>query len=197
MKLSTLLQNKAESILANSPEYVAISMLKKAGMSDSQARVEVAQRVMEKEATDHLVATGIDYEAALNLVKVAGVKISDMKEFKIEPTQEEILWGELTKAASLAEELEKKAAQVDELLEKVAELETQLENTVPELPEPITKLASSGKFTQEDLQSLMALPTETLTKVAAAGGEPWSLGGASGRMDVSTMDPILQFCLSD
>lgn len=197
MKLSTVLLKQAEQIRSGSAELTALGILKKAGIDDTQARIEVAQRMMEKEATSHLVASGIDYDAALQMVKVANVRVANLKEFKIEPTSDEVLIAELEKAASVAEQLEAQIADRDALLEKIAELEDQLENasTTQQVPDSLTKFAQSGAFTNEDLQALKALPTDTLTKIASAQERPWTMGGGAGQ-DVDALDPIAQFCLS-
>lgn len=197
MKLSTELIQLRDKIIADSPELVAIGMLKKAGFNDEQARTEIAQRAMEKEAANHLVATGIDYDTALAMVKVANVKIGSMKEFKPEPSAAELLVETLTKAASAVSALEEAEAERDSLLEKVASLEEKLEEVQLQTPpsEPITKLARSGAFTNEDLAALRALPTDTLTKLASNNDEPWSMGKQAG-VAVETLDPIAQFCMS-
>lgn len=197
MKLSTELIQLRDKILADSPELVAIGMLKKAGFSDEQARIEVAQKAMEKEAANHLMASGIDYEAAMSLVKVANVKIGETKGFKPEVSATELLVEALTKAASAVSDLEEMQVERDSLLEKVAGLEDKLgEVESLALPsEPITKLAKSGAFTNEDLAALRALPTDTLTKLASSNEEPWTMGKQAG-MAVETLDPIAQFCMS-
>jgi hypothetical protein len=180
-----------------STEYVAVDLLKKAGMNEIIARQEVAQKLMEKEAANYLTSSGIDYDVALEMVKVAGVKIKDLAEFKIEPTPEEVLSERLEKAASLAQELEVKAADYDFLLEKVAQLEAQLADKpeIETVSEPMQKFAKSGAFTNEDLAALKSLSTETLTKVASLSDQPWSLGKSVGQ-DVSSLDPLAAFCLS-
>lgn len=204
MKLSTQLQKQAREIRAQSPEAVAVEMLKQAGVSEDLARTEVAQKLMEKEAADHLVASGIDYDTAVAMVKVADLNIKDLAEFKPEATVEEIVSGYLTKAASAAEDLEdqiedltEKATQVDALMEKIAELEAQLE-LVPDnrsSSEPMAKFAKSGAFTNADLEAIQKLPASTLVKMASAQDEPWRMGKGAGRA-ASGLDPIEEFCMS-
>lgn len=197
MKLSTLLQNQAEQLRSQSSEFVAVDMLKKAGMDETKARLEVAQVQMEKEATSYLVSSGIDYDTALQMVKVADIKIKDLTEFKAEPSPEEVLAEVLVKAASLAEELEDKASEVDSLMEKIAELEARLEETpvVEKSPEALTKFAKSGTFTNEDLAAMQKLPTDTLTKLASIQDQPWTMGKGA-KVDESTLDPLTQFLMS-
>jgi hypothetical protein len=202
VKTSTTLLKKAESILSQSMEYTAVQMLKQAGLDENQARIEVAQSLMEKEAASGLVSQGIDYDSALAMIKVAGIKISDLAEFKAQPTDEEVLANFLTKVASEVTELEKQASQLEqakaeiqELLEKVASLESALENAPVEMPDQISKLAQSGDFTAADLQALMALPDSTLTKVASASEQPWKMGKSAGAARDS-MDPFTAFILS-
>lgn len=197
MKLSQLLLKQAQEIRAQSPEVVAIDMLKKAGMSEDQARLEVSQKLMEKEATSYLTSSGIDYDTALQMVKVAGVKLKDMPSYKPEASSEEIFAAQLEKAAGLAEELEAQAEQAQELFEKVAELEAQIEETpvVEKVSEPMAKFAASGSFTNEDLQAMMKLPTETLTKIASSQDQPWKMGKSAGAA-LEDLDPLAAFCLS-
>jgi hypothetical protein len=197
MKLSTLLLKQAKEIRSQSPEVVAVDMLKKAGMSDEQARMEVSQKLMEKEATNYLTASGIDYDTALQMVKVADVKLSSLASFKPEPSTEEIFASQFEKAAELAKALEAKAEEADALLEKVAQLEAQIEETptVETVSEPMAKFAASGTFTNDDLKELMKLSTSTLTKVAAVQEQPWRMGKSAGTA-VEDLDPIAQFCLS-
>lgn len=197
MSLSKSLLKQAGVLRAQSPEYTAVQMLKQAGMDETTARTEVAQKLMEKEATSALVATGIDYDQALQLVKVAGVKIQDLTEFKPEASAEEDLAEFLCKSASEVEALEAKASQVDTLLEKVAELEQLLADTpvYQEVSEPVTKMAQSGNFTNEDLQALMSLPSETLSKVASVSEKPWSMGKSAG-LSTESLDPLASWILS-
>ena len=197
MKLSQLLLKQAQEIRAQSSEVVAIDMLKKAGMSEDQARLEVSQKLMEKEATSYLTSSGIDYDTALQMVKVAGVKLKDMPSYKPEASSEEIFAAQLEKAAGLAEELEAQAEQAQELFEKVAELEAQIEETpvVEKVSEPMAKFAASGSFTNEDLQAMMKLPTETLTKIASSQEQPWKMGKSAGAA-LEDLDPLAAFCMS-
>lgn len=202
MKLSETLYNKAQSLLAQSTEYNAVKMLKSAGFSEEAARAEVAQIEMEKAAAASMVAAGIDYDKALEMVKAAGIKIKDMANFKPEPTFEEQLAAAFMKAAEdafqLESEYEDAIKQSSELVEKVAGLEAQLEHQVENTPIPaeITKLAQSGEFTNEDLEALMRLPSETLTKVATVQEQPWKMGKAAGAAKEGHGDPLLDFLMS-
>lgn len=197
MKLSTTLANKAKELVRNSPEIEAVQLLKQAGLDEDTARNEVAQHLMEKEAAVALSAQGINYEEALELVKAAGVKIKDMPAYKPEISYEESLAEMLVKAASEVDELEKIAEQNGALRARISELETQLAERpdTEQVPEPITKMAASGAFTNEDLRALMALPSETLTKVASAQERPWSMGKSAGTA-VNSLDPLAQWILS-
>ncbi len=196
MKLSEFLKGQAKDLRSSSTEYVAVEMLKSAGMAEADARTEVAQKLMEKEAASSLVAQGIDYDQALAMVKAANVKIKDMPSYKPEQSFEEILAFKFEKAAELASELEAKADYAEEMHEKVASLEAALETRpeVEDVPEAITKFAQSGEFTFEDLEALRKLPSETLTKVAARDDKPWTMGKAAGAAE-ATMDPFTAFLL--
>lgn len=197
MKLSELLKNQAAALYSQSVEHTAVTLLKQAGMDEETARIEVAQKMMEKEATSKLVEAGVNYDEAVKLVKVAGVKIQDMGSFKPELTFEEKLAAELEKAASVAEELEAKAEHAETLFEKVAELEQALDAKPEqvEVPEAITKFAESGTFTNDDLQALMKLPTDTLSKVASHKEEAWKMGKSAGVAE-NAVDPFTAFLLS-
>lgn len=196
MKLSQFLKEQAGELRSNSTEYVAVEMLKSAGMSEADARTEVAQKLMEKEATSSLVAQGIDYDQALAMVKAANVKIKDMPSYKPEQSFEEVIAARFEKAAELASELELKADYAEEMHEKVASLEAALENQpeIEDVPEAITKFAQSGEFTFDDLEALKKLPAETLTKVAAREEQPWKMGKAAGVAE-ATLDPFTAFLL--
>lgn len=197
MKLSEFLKQQATKLYSESTEHVAVEMLKQAGLSEDEARTQVTQRLMEKEATSRLVEAGIDYDQALSLVKQAGVKVKDMPSFKVEKSFEEILAEQFEKAAELASELEVKAGYAEEMHEKVAQLEAALD-AKPEtkkLPEAITKFAQSGEFTNEDLDALMKLPSDTLTKVAARDEQPWKMGKSAGVAEAA-VDPFTAFLLS-
>lgn len=197
MKLSTTLMKQAQELRSQSPEYVAISMLKQAGMDDTDARTEVAQTLMEKEAANFLTASGIDYDAAMELVKAAGVKVKDLEAFTVEKSSEELLAETLEKAAGLAEALEERSDDVEVLLEKIAELEARLEetSTIERETEPMAKFAQSGAFTNEDLKAMRKLPTDTLTKIASSQEQPWRMGKSAGQNDIGSLDPLAQFCL--
>lgn len=197
MNLSQTLLNKADEIRQSSEEYVAVAMLKQAGFDETTARAEVAQALMEKEAASHISATGIDYDEALQMVKASGVKLAEMVAFKADQTSEETLADLLEKSASEVADLEKAAAQVPALLEKIAQLEAMLDEVAgaAPLPEPITKLAQDGTFTQDDLQALMSLPSTTLTKVAnSQASQPWRMG--HGSQPATSGDPLMDFLLS-
>jgi hypothetical protein len=199
MSLSKKLLKQANEIRASSPSLVAIDMLKQAGVAEDVARAEIAQSEMEKSAASAMSATGIDYDEALKLVKAAGVKLSDLASYQPTKSVEETLWESLTKMASEAKALEDELESIRtealgyearvESLEKVAE---RREDTT----DPVARLAQSGDFTNADLEALLTLDTETLTKVAAmADNQPWSMGRVSGKADVSAMDPLTAFCL--
>jgi|HigsolmetaAR202D_1030399.scaffolds.fasta_scaffold12955_2 hypothetical protein len=195
----TLREQAAE--LRLTPESVAIEMLKEAGLSEEDARFEVLQTLMEKEALSALTDKGIDMEEAVKLVKAANINVRELTNITLEP--------ETNPTADL---LEKAATYIEALEGRVAELETEnaklyedLEKAVteasaakeeePELPESLSKLASVGAFTNEDLAELKRLNPEVLTKVASVADEPWSLGAPAGVARPQT-DPLLEFILS-
>lgn len=194
MSLYKSLVKKAEELRAQSPEYTAVQMLKQAGMTEDQARLEVAQTLMEKEAASSMVAQGVDYDAAMAMIKVAGIKVSDLNAFKPEQTFEEEMAELLMKVASDVKALEKKAARVEELESEAESMREALASVEAEIPAPITKLAESGAFTWDDLEALKSLPSETLTKVASANEAPWRMGKSAG-MAQDSMDPLTSFLL--
>lgn len=201
MSLSKSLLKKASDIRSQSPELVAIELLKKAGMSDEQARQEYAQHELEKSAASTLVQSGIDYDKALELVKVAGVKVDQVA--SVDKSFEEQIAEFLEKSASEVSTVETRNVQLEkelaEALEKVASLQATLDevseaNVV--VPEPITKMASSGNFTNEDLAQLMSLPSELLEKVASTSEAPRRIGVGGGRAnDGSSSDTFLSMLL--
>lgn len=197
MNLSEFLTKQASEIRSSAPEVVAMGYLMQAGMTEQDARVTVAQHLMEKAATEALTQKGVDYDAAVELVKVAGIDLKKTAGFKPSLSQEEILANTLEKAASEAADLE---GQLQAALEKIASLEVlveDLQNGVGEtsIPEPIMKLAQSGDFTNEDLAALMSLPQDTLTKVATTQEAPWKMGKSASTVGGSS-DPLLDFIMS-
>jgi hypothetical protein len=198
MKLSTLLKQQSELIRNSSVECVAVDILKKAGMEDKDARTQVSQKLMEKAAVDHLVNTGIDYDSALEMVKIADVNLTTLKTYQTEVIPEEVISDQLLKAAELAEEMEASLTKMAELEKKVTELQAQLDE-IPDtrtVSESITKFAASGSFTNEDLEALSKLPSELLNKVASSSDAPWGMGTVSKELNPDDLDPIARFCLS-
>lgn len=200
MSLSEKLLKQAAAIRASSANLVAVDLLKQAGVSEDVARLEVAQSEMEKTAASTLSATGIDYDEALKLVKNAGVKLSEMEAYKPAKSVEEELWESLTKMASEASALESELEAVRtqalgysarvENLEKVAERRE-------DSTDPVSRLAQSGEFTNADLEALLKLEPETLTKVASmADAQPWAMGRPTGRSIPDSVDPLEAFCNS-
>lgn len=197
MNLSEFLTKQASEIRNSAPEVVAMGYLVQTGMSEQDARITVAQHLMEKAATEALTQKGIDYDVAIELVKVAGIDLKKTADFKPTLSQEEILADTLEKAASQALGLE---GQLQEALQKIASLEALVEDLQSEvseeaIPEPIMKLAQSGDFTNEDLAALMSLPQDTLTKVATKQEAPWKMG-KSASTNGGSSDPLLDFIMS-
>lgn len=201
MSLSKKLLEKAAQIRASSASLVAVDLLKQAGVSEDVARMEVAQGEMEKTAASTLSATGIDYDEALKLVKNAGVKLSEMESYAPAKSVEEELWESLTKMASEASALETELESIRtqalgysarvESLEKVAERRE-------DSTDPVARLAQSGDFTNADLEALLKLGPETLTKVASMADtqQPWAMGRPTGRSIPDSVDPLEAFCNS-
>lgn len=183
MNLSQELRNQAKDLAETSPEYVAVGILKQAGINESDARRQILQSLMEKSAIEHLITGGVAADQAALLVKAAGVEIPK-DSFKAEVSVQEHCAGLLLKAAE----------QVEALEARVSELEKEAVDSSSEKPEYIQKLASSGAFTKEDLAALMALPADTLTKVASAAEEPWSMGAGAGTSKES-LDPMAAWLL--
>lgn len=206
MKLSERLYQKAAYFRSLSPELVAVDMLKQAGMAEADAVLQVAQLEMEKTATAGMVAAGVDYDRALEMVKQSGIKIDELDGYSREKSVEELAWEELTKMAFEVETHEREvealrhqASKAEEALEKVAELQEfidSLPEPVEEVPDALTKLASSGTFTNEDLDAMIKLPTQTLEKLATTANEPWRMGKAAGTSTTS-LDPLAAFALGE
>lgn len=189
--MSKQLLDRAEQIRLSSPEECAVELLKQAGMDEKAARVEIAQLEMEKIAAQEIVSSsGVDIEQAVALVKAANMNIKDLTGFNVaqDPTI-----GLLKSAATYIEQLE---AERDELVKSMEKAAEDLRIQEVTLPEPITKAASSGMFTNEDLEMLRSMDQELLTKVASVSDEPWSMGRGIGVARTKT-DPLAEFILSD
>lgn len=191
MITSTQLREKAAELRSSTPELVAVDMLKKAGFEDKDARYHVAQVSMEKAACSALIDKGFDAEEAVKLVKAAGVDVKTLENLTFE-SPEEAFAEILEKAASAIDEL---SAKIETQEEEFEQVKVAYETPAPILPDNISKLAVSGQFTNEDLEAMMSMPSETLTKVAAAMDEPWGLGKAAG-VERPVTDPLLEFLLS-
>lgn len=196
-KLSTILKDHAESVRLSTPEAVAIEHLKQAGFSDSDARYQVAQHVMEKEATSVLTMKGIDPEDAVRLVKAANINVAELSSFMLEADEDPTV-ELLQKAAEYVDALE---AQIEglkfEIEKQASTFEAQLDRIEHpvQMPEQLSKIASAAKFTQEDLDQLNQVSPETLQKMASAMDEPWGMGNGVGYARPKT-DPLLEFMLS-
>lgn len=196
--VATILRNKAAE-LRTTPESVAIDMLKEAGLSEQDARYEVTQALMEKEALSTLTDKGIDMEEAVRLVKAANINVRELTNIAIEPEVDPMA-ELLEKAAAYIETLEGVGAAVEaknaELLEDLHKMASEAAAPAPaELPGNLNKMASVGAFTNEDLEQLRSINPEVLEKVASAMEEPWGLGAPVGFARPQT-DPLLEFMLS-
>jgi len=190
-QISQTLLDRAEELRLTNPEEVAVQLLKEAGFSDEDARISVAQHVMEKVAAQELVAmSGIDLDQAVTLVKAAGINIKELTSFQPQVSEVDPTIELLQKAAEYIECLEAELATAKDDIEKIAQ------ESIPEvkLPETIEKYATAGAFTFEDLEQLKAVSPEVMTKLAAAMDEPWEMGRGEGYARPQT-DPLLEFML--
>lgn len=200
--VANILRKQAED-LRITPETVAVQMLKEAGLSEDDARFEVAQAIMEKEAASALMSKGVDYDEAVKLVKAAGVNLRELQNITLD-VEENTIAETLEKAASYVEKLETHADGLEQEnealradLEKMAEEldRARVNKAVPSMPSTITKLASVGAFTRADLEELEKMDSRVLDKVASAFDEPWGFGTPSG-MAHTESDPIIDFILA-
>jgi hypothetical protein len=197
-KLSQILKQHAEDLRLSSPEESAVEHLKQAGYSEKDARYQVVQHIMEKEAASVLMSMkGIDHEDAVKLVKAANINVAELANISIEvetnPTVEL-----LKQAADYVEALETQIEGFKLDIEKQANAhQSQLDHieAVSNIPETLQKVASSAKFTREDLEQLQRVAPETLQKVASAMEEPWGMGNGVGFIRPKT-DPFLEFLLN-
>lgn len=180
-EISQALLSAASVIKQNSPELIAVDLLKQAGISEEDARAAITQELMEKCACDLLMDRGVDHDEAVKLVKAAGVNIKELPGINFD-MEDETTAALLEKAAALIESQEQ-------------ELEQLRSQPKVEVSEPLSKIASSGGFTQEELEALLQLPSETLVKVANTVAEPWSLGKAAG-VATGSVDPFYDFLVS-
>lgn len=192
MKITQELEALAIELQGSDATEVAVDLLKEAGLSEDDARMEVLQMEMEKEAAEQLVMAGIDVERAVSMVKAANIKVKELGSVKmaqeIKPEVEL-----LTKAASYITELE---GRVESLEQSMADQAATYASEVKAvLPDSLTKVAQSGMLTEDDLLELSQINPELLTKVASALEQPWEMGKAAGMARPKT-DPFLEFCLS-
>ncbi len=196
--MSQLLRDQATLLRTSSPAEIAVGQLvKEAGLSEQEARFQVAQHLMEKEAAETLATSaGIDIDQAVAMVKAANINVKELSNFRFEAEahpEADVLEKAAEYIDILEAELSEKIATVD-TLEKVAE-ETRIEQI--QLPAPIIKAAGSGAFTNEDLAELKAMNQELLTKVASTmDDKAWEIGSGVGAQRPKT-DPLLEFLLGD
>ena len=193
-QLSQELRTLAAAFAGNSASEVAVGHLKQAGLSDQEARIQVMQMEMEKEATEQLVMQGIDIERAVSMVMAAGIDVKSLTTINLEP-----------EVSAEAELMSKVASYVESLEAEVEDLKLALGNAeiaaapVHELnmPAAFTKAASSGALTMEDLEELSHINHGTLEKMASAftPEATWEMGQGSGYARPKT-DAILEFCLA-
>lgn len=187
-ELSQLLITKAAELQEQSPSEVAVGLLKEAGFTEEDARSEVAQHEMEKEACTQLTMAGIDIDTAVKMVKAAGVNLKDLASYEDHGYE----------GNESAELMQKAAHYIDSLEAEIAALTKSAgDNAYAEvvLPTNITKAASNGAFTNEDLAALQKMDQGVLTKMASAMDQPWEMGQAVGLARPVT-DPFLEFMLS-
>ncbi len=191
-QLSQTLLQAAEDIRLNSPTESAVEHLKQAGYSEEDARMNVAQHIMEKEATSVLTQAGVDIEQAVSLVKAAGINLKDLVSYEPEVEAAHPSVELLKQAAHYIDALE---AQVEDLKESMEKAANDKSVSSVLLPASFAKAASAGAFTNEDLAELQKMDQGLLTKVASAMDEPWSLGSGTG-MSRPKSDPMLDWLMS-
>jgi hypothetical protein len=200
--VANILRKQAED-LRITPETVAVQMLKEAGMSEDDARFEVAQAIMEKEAASALMSKGVDYDEAVRLVKAANINLRELENVKLD-VEDNTIAETLEKAASYVEKLETHADSLEQEndalradLEKMAEElgQARMNGSAPTMPSTITKLASVGAFTRADLEELERINPNVLDKVASAFEEPWGFGTPSGMAHVES-DPLTEWLIA-
>lgn len=190
-QLSQTLFQAAEDIRLSSPTESAVEHLKQAGMSEEDARLNVAQHFMEKEAYATLTQAGVDIEQAVSMVKAAGINLKDLVSYEPEIEAAHPSVELLKQAAHYIDALEAQVNGLKEDMEKVAQDKSTSSVT---LPESFTKAANAGAFTNEDLVELQKMDQGVLTKIASAMDEPWSLGKGSGVVRTKT-DPMLEWLI--
>lgn len=187
-QLSKTLFQAAEDIRLSSPTESAVEHLKQAGFTEEDARLNVAQHIMEKEACSALTQAGVDIEQAVSMVKAAGINLKDLVSYEVEIESEHPSVELLKQAAHYIEALEAQVEGMKEDMQKAASIK---EVT---LPDQFTKAASAGAFTNEDLVELQKIDQNVLTKIASAMDEPWSMGTGTGLARPKT-DPMLEWLL--
>lgn len=196
-KLSTILNQHAEDVRLATPEAVAVEHLKQAGFSEEDARYQVAQHIMEKEAASVLAMKGIDPEEAVKLVKAANINVAELSSFVLD-TESNPTVDLLKQAADYVDALEAQIEGLKLQIEKQAlDYQTHIDRIEHpiQLPEQFNKFASAAKFTTEDLEQLQQVSHHVLEKIATAVEEPWGMGGGVGMARPKT-DPFLEFLLN-
>lgn len=192
-QLAQTLLNAAEEIRLSSPTESAVEHLKQAGFTEAEARLNVAQHLMEKEATSALASAGVDIEQAVSMVKAAGINLKDLVSYEPEIEAEHMSVPLLKQAAHYVEALEAEVQHLKEELQKAAS-DKSFEEI--ELPDSITKAASAGAFTKEDLMEMHRMNQGTLTKIASVMDEPWSMGTSVGMPRPKGADPFTEWLTS-
>lgn len=191
-QLSKTLFAAAEEIRLSSPTESAVEHLKQAGFSEEDARLSVAQHMMEKEATSVLASAGVDIEQAVAMVKAAGVNLKDLVSYQPEIEPEHPSVELLKQAAHAIDALEAETQHLKEELQKAASASA---ITEIDLPEGITKAAKVGAFTKEDLLEMQNMDQGLLTKIASVMDEPWGMGSGTGMVRPKS-DPLVDWLTS-
>lgn len=178
---------------------------------------DISKLLMQKAAEYRKALSASDSDNSWDLVKSAA--ISQLQAQGVSDAEKVL--DELAKKAGLGETrsvansfsfnteevislIEKTAAYIDELQAKIESDE----DTISSLHEEIEKAASIDKrdiidaliergFSEEEADSLTALPSETLSKVASLGGRdtPWEMGKGA-RQAEDSLDPFTKFLLN-
>lgn len=193
-KIAEMLLQKAASLREGSPELVALALLKQAGVDEAIARAQIAQDTLEKSAAESLTFAGIDMVEATRLVKAANVDASSFAGV-CEPSEDELLANQFEKLAEYVQAQDEALAEAHERIRSLEEATTRV-GPPAELPTGLSKMATAGALTFEEIDALSHVPSHTLSKIASAIDAPWEFGRASGSPSASSGDPLVDFCMA-
>lgn len=159
-----------------------IELLKQASQLEKKAYADYVAN-FTKSGIVTLVKGGVAFEKAAEMMRQACEGDSKLTSLKTNAVAFE-------KAAEYISELETRVVELEKVAEEAAVEVQKLDET-----NPLSKLASFGMFSEEELDMMAQLPTNLVEKVASVNSKPYEMGGAVGVPREKT-DPLLEFLLA-